>query len=306
VDRVVSVVGALSNVGARPYQDGAARDLDLAPMVLRERGLIARLQARDMGDVAAPPYYDFNKPASGVRNEAQVAAHARALAHRVSSSIDQGGFAVVIGGDCSIVLGCLLGWRRKAGDALGLVYVDAHTDYAVGDESGVGAAATMALALATGRTNSMLGRLAGDRHLVDARRTALIGRRDEAEGYGAIAASPILDVPGGQLQGDDWPELVDVTLEQVARSDSRGFWIQLDADVLSPAIMAAVDAPLPGGPTSRELIRLLTPLVRHPKALGLSLTSYDPALDPDRAGARQLLSILEALLVRSNHGLSQG
>ena len=112
MDRVVSVVGALSNVGARPYEDGAARDLDLAPAVLRERGLIARLHARDMGDVAAPPYYDFSKPASGVRNETQVAAHARALAHRVSSSIDQGGFTVVVGGDCSIVLGCLLGSRR--------------------------------------------------------------------------------------------------------------------------------------------------------------------------------------------------
>jgi arginase len=63
--------------------------------------------------------------------------------------------------------------------------------------------------------------------------------------------------------------------------------------------MAAVDSPQPGGPTSRELVRLLTPLVRHPKALGLSLTSYDPALDPDRSCARQLIGILEALLPSS-------
>lgn len=299
MDRVVSVVGALSNVGARPYEDGAARDLHLAPAVLRQRGLIARLHAVDMGDVTAPPYSDFSKPARGVRNEAQVAAHARALAHRVSSSIAQGGFGVVIGGDCSIVLGCLLGARPKAGDSLGLVYVDAHTDYAVDDESPTGAAAAIALALATGRTNSTLARLGGHAHLVDARRTALLGRRDEADGHGAIAASPILDVPGRRLQSDGWRELVAVTLEQAARSDSRGYWIQLDADVLNPAIMAAVDSPQPGGPTSRELVRVLTPLVNHPKALGLSLTGYDPALDPDRSGARQLLAILEALLLPS-------
>jgi hypothetical protein len=31
--------------------------------------------------------------------------------------------------------------------------------------------------------------------------------------------------------------------------------------------------------------------------LGLSLTIYDPALDPDRSGARQLVHLLEAILV---------
>jgi arginase len=295
--RVVSVVGALSNVGARPYEDGAARDLHLAPTVLRERGLISRLHALDMGDVAAPPYQDFIKPLRGLRNEAQVAKHARALAHRVSLSIAQGGFGVVIGGDCSIVLGCLLGARKKAGDALGLIYVDAHTDYATGEESPSGAIAGMALALATGRGQGPLAALNGGARLVDGARTALLGRRDGAAGRDAIAASPILDVTGAQLLADDWLELAALTLEQVAGADSRGYWIQIDADVLSPAIMGAVDSPQPGGLTARQLVRLLTPLVRHPKALGLSLTSYDPALDPDRSGARELLSMLEALLV---------
>ena len=41
---------------------------------------------------------------------------------------------------------------------------------------------------------------------------------------------------------------------------------------------------------------MLTPLVQHPRALGLSLTTYDPALDPDRSCARRLVNMLEALL----------
>ena len=48
-----------------------------------------------------------------------------------------------------------------------------------------------------------------------------------------------------------------------------------------------------------ELVQLLAPLVRHPLALGLSLTIYDPAFDADRSGARQLVRLLEALLVSS-------
>lgn len=295
--RVVSVVGALSNVGARPYEDGAARDLHLAPAVLRERGLISRLHALDMGDVSAPPYHDFTRPPRGLRNEAQVTAHARALAHRVSQSISQGGFGVVIGGDCSIVLGCLLGARKKAGDALGLIYVDAHADYAIGEESASGAIAGMTLAIATGRGHATLAGLHTGTRLVDGARTALLGRRDGDADRDAIAASPILDVTGAQMLADDWLELAALTLEQVAPADSRGYWIQIDADVLSPSIMGAVESPQPGGLTARQLVRLLTPLVRHPKALGLSLTSYDPALDPDRSGARELLSMLEALLL---------
>ena len=87
------------------------------------------------------------------------------------------------------------------------------------------------------------------------------------------------------------------SLARVAASDVRGFWIQVDVDALNPAVMSAVDSPEPGGLLPDELVRLLTPLVLHPRALGMSVTIYDPALDPDRSCARQLVSLLEALLV---------
>jgi arginase len=297
--RALTVVGAPSSIGIRPYDDGVARYVNRAPAVLRERGLIARLRAIDLGDVAPPAYQDFTRPLHGARNEAQVIAYSRALADRVSAAIAHGQFAVVLGGDCSIVLGCLLAARRKAGDALGLVYADAHADYAIADESRTGSAASMALALATGRDHSPLARLAGATSLVNDRRTAVIGRRDANQdwyGLAALAASSILDVPGTQLQSEDWLEVAAITLDQVAPPDVRGFWIQVDADVLDPAAMAAVDSPEPAGLTPRELLRVLTPLVRHPRALGLSLTTYDPALDPDRSCARRLVNLLEALL----------
>jgi arginase len=297
--RALNVVGALSNVGARPYGDGAARDLHLAPEVLRERGLITRLRAIDLGDVAAPPYRDFTRPALHVRNEALIAAYSRTLARRVGSAIAQGEFTLVVGGDCSVVLACLLAARKKTGDQLGLVYVDAHADFAVSDDLEADAAASIALALATGRGRSSLARLAGDGQLVEDHRTALIGRRDAADewpGQPILPAPSILEVPSAQLRNDDWLELAAITLEHVAGTDSRGFWIQLDADVMNPAVMPAVESPQPGGPTPEELIRFLTPLVRHPKALGMSLTTYDPALDPDRSCARQLIRMLEALL----------
>jgi arginase len=79
--------------------------------------------------------------------------------------------------------------------------------------------------------------------------------------------------------------------------DPRGFWIHLDADVINPTVMAAVDSPEPGGPTIEEVVDLLTPLVCHPRALGLELTIYDPGLDPDRSCATRLASLLESVLL---------
>jgi arginase len=76
----------------------------------------------------------------------------------------------------------------------------------------------------------------------------------------------------------------------------------MDADVLNPIVMPAVDSPEPGGPMPAEIVDLLAPLVRHPRALGLSLTLYDPALDPDRSCARRLVGLLAALLARDAAG----
>jgi arginase len=70
----------------------------------------------------------------------------------------------------------------------------------------------------------------------------------------------------------------------------------VDADVLDPLVMPAVDSPEPGGPGIDELAALVAPLVNHPRALGMEVTIYDPALDPDRSSAVRLVELLEKLL----------
>jgi arginase len=138
--------------------------------------------------------------------------------------------------------------------------------------------------------------------LVEGKHIALVGRRDEAQpwyGHSALAASAILDLPDAELLARDIGELAATLLRRVTADGLEGFWIQLDADVLNAAVMSAVDSPEPGGLMPGELVQLLTPLVRHPLALGLSLTTYDPAFDADRSGARQLVRLLEMLLASS-------
>src|SRR5262245_936142 len=69
-----------------------------------------------------------------------------------------GGGPLVVGGDCGILLGCLYGLRRAGGR--GLVHVDGHSDFtqaaSYATPSTLGAAASMDLALASGRGEPLL------------------------------------------------------------------------------------------------------------------------------------------------------
>jgi arginase len=78
----------------------------------------------------------------------------------------------------------------------------------------------------------------------------------------------------------------------------------VDADVLNALVMPAVDSPEPGGPGIDELVALIGPLVDHPRALGLQLTIYDPALDADRSCAARLIDFLERALTDDRGGRS--
>jgi arginase len=299
--RPIAVVGAPSSIGLRPDDhSGKPQQVDRAPGVLRELGLLGRLDAADLGDVAPPPYEDFTRPPGRARNEAGVAAYSRSLADRVAAGVDDGRFVVVLGGDCSIVLGCLLG-ARSGDRQVGLAYVDAHADFATPEQSQTGSVASMGLALAVGHGESPLARLAGPAPLVRPDRVALIGRRDGSQpsyGHQALSTSGILDMADPDWQRGGAAAIAPPALDRVGPSDVSGFWILVDADVLDPEVMSAVGSSEPGGPGIDELAEFLGPLVSHSKAVGMAITLYDPSLDPDRVCAERLIGLLEQVVGR--------
>ena len=218
MNRSIAMVGAPTSIGIRTYDSGEPRQLDRAPRVLRELGLVQRLGASDLGDVIPPPYRDYVRPAGRARNEAEVGAYCRTLGERVEEATSDGRFAVVLGGDCSIVLGSLLGARKSGQGSVALVYIDAHADFGTPEESRTGSVASMCLALAVGRGETPLARLAGDEPLVHGKDVVLIGRRDAAEpwyGHAALAASPILDIPAAALSDRGAADVAAAALERL-------------------------------------------------------------------------------------------
>jgi arginase len=71
-----------------------------------------------------------------------------------------------------------------------------------------------------------------------------------------------------------------------------GLWVRLDADVLDPGVMPAVDSPDDDGLFPDGLAALLRRLVRSPRCVGLNVTIYDPDLDPDGTAGALLTDLI--------------
>jgi arginase len=260
------VVDAPSNLGLRPPAEGVAPGVYKLAGALRDRGIVTRLGAEDGGVVTPPRYTPTGRePAVGV--------YSRRLADRVEQWLDRGAFPVVLGGDCSILLGNALALKRRG--RYGLVFVDAHSDFRhPGNSRSVGAAAGEDLALVTGRGEA-LADLGGERPLIRPEDVVAIGiRRDDPY---------LTELRHAGIVVSDRPRWPD-----------RRFWIHFDVDVLDESVMPAVDSPTPGGLGWQEAETLLRELVSADGAVGLEVTIFDPDLDPTGALADRLADLVVA------------
>jgi arginase family enzyme len=80
-------------------------------------------------------------------------------------------------------------------------------------------------------------------------------------------------------------------------ASARRVWIDIDCDVLDPAVMPAVPQPLPFGLNSLGLLQLLN-AVWSKKVMGLSLSEFDPGRDVRDAGLNLLGWLLESVLLK--------
>jgi arginase len=288
---VIALVSAPSNLGLRPPQPGSVPGTSKAPEALREAGLhrrFAALGAVEAGVVLPGRYVDDDatRPPGFVRNESALVDHARRLAARLAELHDAGCAPLVLGGDCSLLVGAGIAnartWRA------GLVHVDGHTDFRhPGGSEPVASVAGEDLAAAIGLHTAAVSDIDGTGPYFDHRRTVHLGCREDDEDRDEVAAA-IADLV---LARDVREHGVDAAVARVrAGTGHRPYWLQLDVDVLDPSVMPAVDSPDPGGLQPDELVALLQAIA--PSAVGASVAVFDPDLDPDGRFAALLADVL--------------
>jgi arginase len=287
-----SIIDAPSDLGLR------RTGVDGLPDALRAAGLLEGLpEVRYAGRLPVPPYVPLRDTSTAVLNSDGIRTFSLRLAERVAFTLDLGRFPLVLGGDCSILLGTALALRRRG--RFGLFFLDGHADFYSPASEPNGEVASMDLAVVTGREPAALADLEGRRPLVREEDVVGFGFRDAESA--ATYGSP--DVRQTAMHVFDLTEVRRLGAATAARqglaaletSGVEGFWVHLDADVLHDDVMPAVDYRMPDGLWPEELTEALEVVLASPLAVGMEVTIYNPTFDDaERSAARALARAVTA------------
>jgi arginase len=241
--RRLAVLDAPSNLGLKPPSPGQEPGVKNMPGALRAHGIIQRLRAEDAGSVVPPAYASAIDPVIEVRNAKAIRDYSLQLADRIDELLGRGKFPLVLGGDCSILLGSALALRKRG--RYGLLFVDGHADLLTPANSQSKGAAGMDLALATGLGPELLTNIEGRKPYIRPEDTVIFGYRQPAPGEASPAAPqpPMGAFPLNLIQQQGIAQSGRTAMTHLASAPTQGFWIHVDVDVLATKWMPAVDSP---------------------------------------------------------------
>jgi arginase len=294
--RNLIIIEAPSNLGLKFSAPGTEPGVKLLPEALRKTCFAINAGITQVIQVPAPPYGRDIDAESQIRNAGAIAAYSRKLASHVSEALARDMVPVVIGGDCSILIGNMLA-LKSTGGRYGLFAMDGHTDYMLPEHSGTAGAAGMDLALVTGNGPEILSNIDDQGPYVAEEHVYSFGNREQEDWYvDLIRASRVTyhDLPGIREQEID--NIAAEFLTMVGQQQLDGFWIHIDVDVLDNDIMPCVDSPQEGGLSYEEFRQALRPLLASPSFKGLNITILDPTLDPSGSYITAFSDQLAALL----------
>jgi arginase len=267
------------------------------PHALQSAGLYSRLGVQRSVRVEPPPYHEGRDPVTGMLNSKALVDYTLRLADEVGAALDHGECPLVLGGDCSILLGNLLALARRG--LYGLLFLDGHADFYQPQANVNGQAASSELAFATGRGPAMLTSFDGHRPLIRDEHVVTLGMRDaeEAAAYGSqplpgsiraydLAALRRIGVEAAMLE----------SLDHLRSQALNGLWLHFDVDVLDDAIMPAVDYRLPDGLSWAEAETALKIALGSGAVAGVDVTIFNPRLDRDGSITQSLVELLSRVL----------
>ncbi|HEU4780289.1 MAG TPA: arginase family protein [Steroidobacteraceae bacterium] len=286
-DRRYVILEAPSTFGLR------STGVEQLPNALLSHGLAERLSAIHAGRVEAASRGGQRDPQTTVLNGSEITHYTYRLADALGPLLNAGGFPIVLGGDCSIVLGSALALRRRG--RYGMLFIDGQADFFQPEAEPNGEAASMDLAFVTGFGPRSLTHFDGRAPLIQPGDVVAFGFRD-AEDQAEYGSQPLpaelraFDLPSIQRMGVE--AAAEAAIRHLARPELNGFWIHVDADCLDDAVMPAVDFRLPGGLSPDELSTVLTKALSSGRAMGIEVTIYNPTLDPERRAGKLLADLL--------------
>lgn len=274
----ISIVELPFNLGLRA-QDGREPGVHKLPDWLKKHHFHALLSPAAVHRLEAPAYRMESDPVQGVLNTDIIVDYARKQADLISTVLSEGRFPLVIGGDCSIIIGSTLALKRRGRYAL--FYLDGHTDFVYPQYSGTKAVAGMGAAIVAGIGHEKLINIEEQGPYIEEGHVWCVGNREYDDAYEDIVRqSKATYVRQDELRERSIPAVVEAFLSMIDKEQLDGFWLHIDVDILNDELMPAVDSRTAGGLSYEEFDQLLEALLKSPKIAGLNITILDPDLDP--------------------------
>ncbi|WP_224362040.1 arginase family protein [Hyalangium versicolor] len=293
---MLDLIEAPNNLGLRPLTPGVEPGTWRAPAALDHAGLSRQLHPDRHLRLPRPEYSPKPQPGTRLRNGPALRDFNLRLSAEVEQSLRRGAVPVVVGGDCSILLGCLHALRKTGGR--GMVHLDGHSDFAhpgnFAPHLNLWSAAGMALALATGRGESLLTEWPGVEGPLLADADAVhLGERESLDAdytFQDIEQTAIEQITVHAFQKEGVAQIADRILRRLIDRKLDRAWLHVDLDILDQKVMPAVDSPGSPGLTYAELTTLLRTLLASRRIAGLNIAIYDPDLDPHGTHASNIVA----------------
>jgi arginase len=287
-DRIIRILGVPFNgEGTTPAEENPAAALRMAGITDFRSPL--NLKVEDLGDIEIPAFSGIRDLDTSVLNFNAWKEISRRTAERVKFILNDSEFLIVLGGDCSILLG-VFGAFAIADKSVGLMMLDGHTDYREPNASSSGEPADLETAVLTGNGPKQLINMFKKAPLINPHDIVVCGYREPD----MIEDSKIRHFSAKELKHIGPDRLAQQELESLSRT--KDLWFHLDVDVLDPEIMP-VCFPEPGGLNHDEILLFLENCMKSRRFIGISIACYHPKLDPDLRAASKLAEIVKSAIL---------
>ncbi|WP_397410810.1 arginase [Polaromonas sp.] len=295
----IRLIGAPTDVGA------GTRGASMGPEALRVAGLQATLEGRglqvkDDGNLGGPPN-PWQAPVRGYRHLAEVAAWNRSVHEAVFSSLSEGDLPLLLGGDHCLAIGSISAVARRCrqtGQALRVLWLDAHADFNTASLTPTGNTHGMPVAVLCGHGPAELTGIGGVVPAIQASAVRQIGIRSVDEGEKHLIRQSGLEV--FDMRYIDEQGMRHTMEAALAGVDAQThLHVSFDVDFLDAMIAPGVATAVKGGPTYREAQLCMEMIADTGRLASLDVMELNPALDVRNATAEVVLELVESLFGKS-------
>ena len=296
----IGIIGVPQDLGA------SRRGVDMGPSAIRIAGLRQSLEhlgytVNDYGNVKC---HDFEETVRSkneygddpkLRYLDHVVETANLLKSRISKTIDDDCFPLVLGGDHSISIGTMAGLQKMTHGKTGVIWVDAHADFNTPQTTISGNIHGMPFAVHTNRGDPRLTGIGPSPNLLE-HKSVLIGVRDidPLEGE-TLKQSNIHVFTMSDIDDMGFARAAHEAIK-LATQDVDYLHISFDIDSLDPKEAPGTGTPVVGGLNYREAHLLMELVYKSQKLTSMEMVEVNPALDRKNKTAELAVGLISSAL----------